>query len=149
MALGIDEVALSSFFALIIIFPDGHLNLQDIMVKEGAAQAPRSGEGVDAAAPASAPGRDAGPRTAAQRTADASPTPGRDSRPGNDGTTPTAPTPDKPVTMPPIRIAKGMLVASQYFHKAEEGRFAVPQQGVRDGPARAPSASPGGDGMPA
>jgi uncharacterized protein (DUF983 family) len=30
--------------------------------------------------------------------------------------------------IPPIRIAKGMLVASQYFHKAEEGRFAVPQQ---------------------
>ena len=28
--------------------------------------------------------------------------------------------------IPPIRIAKGMLVASQYFHKAEEGRFAVP-----------------------
>jgi uncharacterized protein (DUF983 family) len=30
--------------------------------------------------------------------------------------------------IPPIRIAKGMLVASQYFHKAEEVRFAVPQQ---------------------
>jgi uncharacterized protein (DUF983 family) len=27
--------------------------------------------------------------------------------------------------IPPIRPMKGMLVASQYFHKAEEGRFAV------------------------
>ena len=104
MALAIDEVALSNFFARIIIFPDGHLNLQDIMVKEGVAPAPPSGEGVDAAAPASAPGRDAGPRTAAQRTADASPTPGRDSRTGNDGTAP-----DQPATMPPIHIAKVTL----------------------------------------
>lgn len=30
--------------------------------------------------------------------------------------------------IPPIRPFKGMLVASQYFHKAEEGRFAVPGQ---------------------
>lgn len=30
--------------------------------------------------------------------------------------------------IPPIRPTKGMLVASQYFHKAEEGRFALPQQ---------------------
>ena len=29
--------------------------------------------------------------------------------------------------IPPIRIAKGMLVASQYFHKAEEGRFEIPK----------------------
>lgn len=30
--------------------------------------------------------------------------------------------------IPPIRPFKGMLVASQYFHKAEEGRFAVPRE---------------------
>jgi uncharacterized protein (DUF983 family) len=30
--------------------------------------------------------------------------------------------------IPPIRPFKGMLVASQYFHKAEEGRFAIPLQ---------------------
>jgi uncharacterized protein (DUF983 family) len=30
--------------------------------------------------------------------------------------------------IPPIRPFKGMLVASQYFHKAEGGRFAVPQE---------------------
>jgi uncharacterized protein (DUF983 family) len=30
--------------------------------------------------------------------------------------------------IPPIRPFKGMLVASQYFHKAEEGRFEVPRQ---------------------
>ncbi|MFC4173232.1 DUF983 domain-containing protein [Microvirga sp. GCM10011540] len=30
--------------------------------------------------------------------------------------------------IPPIRPMKGMLVASQYFHKAEEGRFAVPHK---------------------
>jgi hypothetical protein len=36
--------------------------------------------------------------------------------------------------IPPIRPAKGMLVASQYFHKAEEGRFVVPQQAARKGP---------------
>jgi len=30
--------------------------------------------------------------------------------------------------IPPIRPFKGMLVASQYFNKAEEVRFAVPRQ---------------------
>ena len=30
--------------------------------------------------------------------------------------------------IPPIRPFKGMLIASQYFHKAEEGRFEVPPQ---------------------
>ena len=29
--------------------------------------------------------------------------------------------------VPTIRPFKGMLVASQYFHKAEEGRFEIPQ----------------------
>ncbi len=38
--------------------------------------------------------------------------------------------------IPPIRPAKGMLVASQYFHKAEEGRFVVPQQAASEGIAR-------------
>lgn len=38
--------------------------------------------------------------------------------------------------IPPIRPAKGMLVASQYFHKAEEGRFVVPQQAAsKESPA--------------
>lgn len=31
--------------------------------------------------------------------------------------------------IPPLRPLKGWLVASQYFHKAEEGRLAVPQSG--------------------
>jgi uncharacterized protein (DUF983 family) len=31
--------------------------------------------------------------------------------------------------IPPIRPFKGMLVASQYFHKAEEGRFEIPRRG--------------------
>jgi uncharacterized protein (DUF983 family) len=39
--------------------------------------------------------------------------------------------------IPPIRPFKGMLVASQYFHKAEEGRFEIPrrvvEQDQRDG----------------
>lgn len=39
--------------------------------------------------------------------------------------------------IPPIRPFKGMLVASQYFHKAEEGRFEIPrrtlEQERRDG----------------
>src|SRR5690606_36978351 len=35
--------------------------------------------------------------------------PGRDSRTGNDGTAPAAPTPDQPATMPPIHIAKVTL----------------------------------------
>ena len=30
--------------------------------------------------------------------------------------------------IPPIRPFKGMLIASQYVHKAEEGRFEVPRQ---------------------
>ena len=30
--------------------------------------------------------------------------------------------------VPTIRVFKGMLVASQYFYKAEEGRFETPQQ---------------------
>ncbi|WP_457090700.1 DUF983 domain-containing protein [Microvirga sp. P5_D2] len=38
------------------------------------------------------------------------------------------------ICIPPIRPTKGMLVASQYFHKAEEGRFAVPQQAARNRP---------------
>jgi uncharacterized protein (DUF983 family) len=37
--------------------------------------------------------------------------------------------------IPPIRPFKGMLIASQYFHKAEEGRFEIPQQApARRGP---------------
>jgi uncharacterized protein (DUF983 family) len=30
--------------------------------------------------------------------------------------------------IPPIRPFKGMLVASQYVHKAEEARFEIPQR---------------------
>jgi hypothetical protein len=36
--------------------------------------------------------------------------------------------------IPPIRSAKGMLVASQYFHKAAEGRFEFPRQAAKEGP---------------
>lgn len=36
--------------------------------------------------------------------------------------------------IPPIRPAKGMLVASQYFHKAEEVRFEIPRQAARTAP---------------
>ena len=43
------------------------------------------------------------------------------------------------ICIPPIRPAKGMLVASQYFHKAEEGRFEIPRQGMKNEP---PSAGP-------
>jgi uncharacterized protein (DUF983 family) len=36
--------------------------------------------------------------------------------------------------VPTIRVFKGMLVASQYFYKAEEGRFETPQQAaIRNG----------------
>jgi len=36
------------------------------------------------------------------------------------------------ICIPPIRPAKGMLVASQYFHKAEEGRFVVQKRTTTD-----------------
>jgi Uncharacterized protein conserved in bacteria len=48
------------------------------------------------------------------------------------------------ICIPPIRPAKGMLVASQYFHKAEEGRFVIPKQAPKDEPNL--SVSPGSGG---
>jgi uncharacterized protein (DUF983 family) len=42
--------------------------------------------------------------------------------------------------IPPIRPTKGMLIASQFFHKAEEGRFVIPQQAAKDGPSPSGSA---------
>ncbi|MCW5622323.1 MAG: DUF748 domain-containing protein, partial [Burkholderiales bacterium] len=112
MALSIEEVALSNFFTRIIIFPDGRLNLQDIMVKEGAQDAADDATvpSSTATAPAPAPpsGREGG--SAAQQTAQVSPTPGRDARPGNDSTPSAAPPPpESPATMPPVRIAKVTL----------------------------------------
>jgi uncharacterized protein (DUF983 family) len=44
--------------------------------------------------------------------------------------------------VPTIRLFKGMLVASQYFHKAEEGRFEIPQQAAaKNGPKPPPDLS--------
>ena len=48
------------------------------------------------------------------------------------------------ICIPPIRPAKGMLVASQYFHKAEEGRFVIPSQAAKDSPKL--SEAPGSSG---
>lgn len=111
MALSIEEIALSNFFARIIIFPDGHLNLQDIVVKEGDGVPPVAPESDEegAAVTTAAAGGDARPKTAAQQTAQASPTPGRDSRPGTDGNAAPAPPPEQPTAMPPIRIARVTL----------------------------------------
>ena len=105
MTLAIDEVALSNFFARVIIFPDGRINLQDIAA--GADGAPSSADGgtTTAGAPAVA----AGPKSQARRTAEASPTPGRDSRPGMDAQDAPAAAPAPSTTMPPIRIAKVTL----------------------------------------
>jgi len=108
MSLSIDEVALSNFFARIIIFPDGHLNLQDIVVKEGGATPAADGEPASNTG-ATATAAQQGPQSAAQKTAQASPTPGRDSRPGTDGREAAAPPPEQPAAMPPIRIAKVTL----------------------------------------
>jgi uncharacterized protein (DUF983 family) len=47
--------------------------------------------------------------------------------------------------IPPIRPFKGMLVASQYFHKAEEVRFEAPQQ-TTAGNSPNPSGSAGSRG---
>lgn len=108
MSLGIEEVALSDFFARIIIYPDGHLNLQDIVVKEGA---PPAGTDAQTVPTAAAPAAGAAPRSAARTTAEVSPTPGRDSRPGADGRIEPAPAPapEQPAAQPPIRIAKVTL----------------------------------------
>jgi len=110
MTLGIEEVALSNFFARIVIFPDGHLNLQDIVAKDGApaSDAAQGDEGAVKTAGAPAAGNGA-VKSAAQESAQRAPTPGRDSRPGNDAASATAPAPEATAPMPPIRIAKVTL----------------------------------------
>lgn len=107
MALSIEDVALSNFFARIIIFPDGRLNLQDIVVQEAAQDAAAPATTATTSAPP--PGREGG--SVAQQAAQASPTPGRDSRPGNDSAPAAAPAPapESPDTIPPVRIAKVTL----------------------------------------
>ncbi|MBM0206426.1 DUF983 domain-containing protein [Micromonospora sp. STR1s_5] len=42
--------------------------------------------------------------------------------------------------IPPIRPLKGLLVASQFVHKAEETRFAVPKKATSDQPRPQPAA---------
>lgn len=40
--------------------------------------------------------------------------------------------------IPPLRPIKGMLIASQYFHKAEESRFELTQPRIDIGPSSGP-----------
>ena len=46
--------------------------------------------------------------------------------------------------IPPIRPCKGMLVASQYFHKAEEGRFEIARKEKTTAPNPSDNISPRG-----
>lgn len=96
MSLGIDEVALSKFYARIIIFPDGSLNLQKIAVQDaaaaGAAAAPQSSN-APPPAPAAGGRGSATPVAAPAKTATA-----------------TAPASDpQAAPMPPVRVAKVTL----------------------------------------